>query len=234
MIQGEFLMDLQGITPSDLNQRIDLLNADLTVAQASISELLKGSDPGGAPLDTTSHIRLEVLRFERNTIRSRILDATAIQHAQETAKSTRKAVSLFAEKYPSLYQEIAEELSADHSSFNPLQDESEMLIQQMEKCYRTIASSHQDQVSMMTQIQQNLSRLDEMGDWIDRVNFALTRSRSFFSRKCYSVRKLREQLAASQQDELSAKVYALIAARHGHGFVEHLHELMAQEAYLAA
>ena len=233
LIQGDLLMDLLGFSPFDLNQRFELLNADLNAAQTKISELLSGNSTGDGADDPLRHIRLEGLRFERNTIRSKILDVSAIQHAREVVSQTREAVFFFQAHFSSFYQEIVDDINSG-SNEEPGQDESAMLMQQIDQCYRTIEASHQDQVSMMTQIHQNSSKLAEMGDWIDRVNHALTKSRSFFSRKCFSIRKLREQLTCSLQDQRALQIYSLIAARHGHGFVEKLHQMIAAQKQLAA
>lgn len=227
-------MDLLGFSPFDLNQRLELLNAELNAAQTKITELLKGNPAGDGTDDPLRHIRLEGLRFERNTIRSRILDTVAVQHAREMSGQTQDAINFFAKRFPEFYQEIAEELRIAENGLEPIQCESTMLMQQIDQCYRTIEASHQDQISMMTQIHTNSDKLSEMGDWIDRVNFALTKSRSFFSRKCYSVRKLRDQLTSSLQDQRASQLYSLIAARHGHGFIEKLHQQIAADKALAA
>lgn len=227
-------MDLLEFSPFYLNQRLELLHADLNAAQAKISVLLGFAPTGESPDDPTRHIQLDVLRFERNSIRSKILDAAAVQDACKQNAKTQAVVSFLSDQFPKVYQEIVSELNGNGFSEQALHGESAMIYQQIEQCYRTIEASHQDQISMMTQIHENSHKLSEMGDWIDRVNHALTTSRSFFSRKCHLVRKLRGQLSITLLDKRSSDIYSMTVARHGHGFVDRLHQMMAVEKLVAA
>lgn len=227
-------MDLLEFSPFDLNQRLELLHADLNAAQAKISELLGFVPTGESFDDPTRHIQLDVLRFERNSIRSRILDVVVVQGARKQNAKTQAVVNFISDQFPTVYQEIISELNESGFPEQASHSECAMISQQIEQCYRTIEASHKDQVSMMTQIHENSHRLSEMGDWIDRVNHALTTSRSFFSRKCHLVRRLRDQLSVSLQDQRSSQIYSMTVARQGHGFVDRLHQLMALEKQVAA
>ncbi|AXH59383.1 hypothetical protein [Pseudomonas amygdali] len=227
-------MDLLEFSPFDLDQRLELLHADLNAAQAKISDLLGYAPSGESPDDPTRHIQLDILRFERNSIRSRILDVAAVQDVRKQNAKTQALVNFLSDQFPTIYQEIVSELHGNGFSEQAPHGECAMISQQIEQCYRTLEASHKDQISMMTQIHENSHKLSEMGDWIDRVNHALTTSRSFFSRKCHLVRKLRDQLSTTLLDKRSSVMYSMAVARQGHGFVDSLHQMMAVEKRVAA
>lgn len=227
-------MDFLLLTPPKLQQQIQLLTTDLNTVQSKIAQLLKRSESEDENSDFSGHIKLEMLRYERNTIRSKISDASAFLQALGQSEVTRKLLSLCKKKHEAVYIEIEKE--AIDSGITPglSEEDISILLQSMTHCYRKIESSHQDQISMMTQIHLSARKAVIDDSWLSRVHFALSKSRSFFSRKCHTIRKIREQISASLIDDHALKIYSLLSARCGHGFIENLHELMDSEGKKAA
>jgi len=221
-------MDLLSSPFSSLIRLQGQLTAQEQEVESEIAEFLQAgsaipdSVPGG-------HMRLEELRFARAMLRYRIMDVEVVTKARKQLHFESRVLEAFALLHPEMHDDFQREL-AEQAFILEGYDCPEIILQSIETCYRKIESSFQDQSSMLNQMALNASRADEMQDWFGRVNHALMKSKTYFSRQCGKARSLRTRFLDAYGNNAQRHAFNLLRARYGAGMIEALAMTLAADA----
>lgn len=210
------------------------LNEELRNAQARLAEFIGKGAQAETHTNDLAHIELETLRFERNAIRSRILDLQAFLAAIEARVLKQNVLQFIHKHYPNVYQEISNGAAPLPAWPPAASDTIDLLAQQLDHARHKVHSSHLDQKSMMTQIQERMANSSASEDWLNRVNYALGKSRSYFLRQCQLIRSLRKQICDQIEDSEVSLLYAHALTLKGKAFVESIQEAAMAELKKAA
>jgi hypothetical protein len=213
-------MDLLSSPFSSLIQLQGQLSLQEQGVGSEIAALLREGLSSDSQVKGT-HLKLEELRFSRNMCRYRLMDVEAVIKVRKQHHFESRVLEAFALLYPELNAEFQAELEC-----NPFvlagYDCPEIILQSVEACYRKIESSFNDQTSMLIQMSLSESRAQEMTEWFTRVNHALLKSKTFFSRQCSKARSLRAQFVEVYSNNAQHHNFCLLRARYGAGMVEQL------------
>lgn len=196
------------------------LTAEERDVESRLAELLRAGQAYETP-PAGAHMRLEELRFERNMIRFWLLDAQAVIKARKQQYFESRVLEAFTLLHPDLNQEFQAELEQNPFSLSGFGC-PEMILQSIESCYRKIESAFQDQQSMLVQMSLNDGNPEIGEDWLSRVNHALMKSRTFFSRQCGKARSLRTQFSDAYRNNERHHQFNILRSRYGASLIDQL------------